>query len=141
MAIRFHDEKIHSGIKQKRAIKSWVKSVIESEQKKTGSINLILTSDMYLRSINKAYLSRDYNTDIITFDYSEGSIISGDLFISLERVNENAVTYGESREKELLRVIIHGILHLMGYGDAGEEEKKEMRKREDQYLRSYIEAE
>ena len=137
MAILFHDEKIISGLKRKRAIKSWILSVIEAEKKSAGSINIILTNDSYLLEINRIYLSRDYYTDIISFDYSEGNNISGDLFISLERIKENSKSFKQEEETELLRVIIHGILHLIGYSDSDENKKRKMRIMEDKYLNSF----
>ena len=134
MPIYFHDEKINSGLKRKLEIKSWLNSVLASENKRADKISIILTSDENLREINKKYLSKNYYTDIITFDYSNESSISGDLFISLERVEENAEKYGTEKNRELLRVIVHGILHLMGYGDANEDEKRNMRNMEDRFL-------
>lgn len=104
------------------------------ENKKAGEINIILTNDRKLRELNNKYLSRDYFTDIISFDYSEGEKLSGDLFISLERVRENSNYYRVSMEKELLRVMIHGILHLVGYSDLEEGKKAQMRAMEEKYL-------
>jgi probable rRNA maturation factor len=137
LAIFFHDEEIKSGLKKKRAIKSWFKKVLENEKRKAGRIAVVLTNDDYLREINSRYLSRNYYTDIITFDYSEGGVISGDLYISLDRVRDNSKKYGEPFEKELLRVMIHGLLHLMGYSDRNALEKKKMSALEDQYLQLY----
>ena len=134
MAIFFHDENIQSGLKRKRAIKSWLKAVLLYEERKEGEINIVLTTDENLREINSKYLSRDYYTDIITFDYSEGKRIQGDLFISIERVNENSEKYNVSKENELLRVMVHGLLHLMGYSDKKQEDKAKMRMMEEKYL-------
>jgi len=96
-----------------------------------------LTTDENLRKINIDYMGRDYYTDIITFDYSENQMISGDLFISLERVNENAREYGEDKNIELLRVMIHGVLHLIGYDDASVEDKQQMREKENKYMETF----
>jgi len=137
LAIFFHDENVYSGLKGKKAIKSWIKFVINQEDKITGKINIILTTDKNLRKINIDYLERDYYTDIITFNYSENQVVSGDLFVSLERVNENAREYGEDNTIELLRVMIHGVLHLIGYDDASVEEKKHMREKENKYLETF----
>jgi len=107
------------------------------EEKIPGMINIILTNDIHLRKINIDYLDRDYFTDIITFNYSESQVVNGDLFISLERVNENARKFGEEKEIELLRVMIHGVLHLIGYDDAYADDKKQMRNKENKYLASF----
>ena len=107
------------------------------EDKIPGKINVILTSDKHLRKINIDYLDRDYYTDIITFNYSEKQVVNGDLFISIERVNENAREYEEDSDNELLRVMIHGVLHLIGYDDESVDDKKQMRKKENIYLESF----
>jgi probable rRNA maturation factor len=137
LAIFFHDEKIVSNLQGKRAIKAWIKDVLVKEGKSTGQINIVFATDDVLFEINKSFLKREYDTDIITFDYSEGLTISGDLFISLERVNENSKEYGEEKMQELLRVIIHGILHLIGYDDASATEKIRMRDAENKYLNNF----
>ena len=137
MAIFFHEENVYSGLNRKRAIKLWIKNVIILENKIPGIINIILTSDEDLRKINIDYLERDYFTDIITFNYTENRVISGDLFISLDRVNENALKYTEDRDIELLRVMIHGVLHLIGYDDSSIEDKKLMREKENNCLTTF----
>ena len=137
MAILFHDDLAWSGLKDKRKIKSWIVSFSNKENRGTGDINIIFLDDEKLRKINIEYLSRDYYTDIITFDYSEGSILSGDIFISVERVKENAERFNVDRNSELLRVIIHGILHLIGYTDTSDSEKQKMRLMEDKCLIDY----
>ena len=135
MAILFHEAGITHKIKAKRRIREWIIDILRKEKKKEGNINIILTSDNYLLEINKNYFSRDYLTDIISFDYTENNIISGDLFISIERVKANAREYEQKFEEELCRVIAHGILHLSGYKDKNEYEKDIMRKLEDHYLK------
>lgn len=134
MAIFFHDENVHSGLKRKQVVKAWLKKVIEQDKKKEGEINIVFTDDEHLRDINKKFLSREYYTDIITFNYSEKPGVSGDIFISLERVKENARTFKETETRELLRVIVHGILHLIGYRDSTMEEKRRMREKENACL-------
>ena len=99
-----------------------------------GDISIIFCSDPYILDINQRYLQHDYFTDIITFDYCEGKVLSGDLFISIDTVRENAAEYGASFEEELNRVMVHGLLHLIGYDDHTPEEQKEMRSKEDYYL-------
>ena len=113
---------------------SWLASVCEDEGKVLGDLSLIFTSDEYLLKMNIEHLNHDYYTDIITFDYSEGRVVSGDLFISMDRVNENAIDLNVSRETELNRVIVHGTLHLIGYSDKSFVEKKVMRDKENYYL-------
>jgi len=119
---------------RKSNISKQIKSLIISENRKQGEISLILCSDKYLLNINIEYLNHNYYTDIITFNYVEGNTISGDLFISLDRVKENAERFNTSFIMELYRVIFHGILHLAGYNDKTEGEKKIMRGKEDLYL-------
>lgn len=140
MAIQFHDEKIISGLKNRRSKKSWINKILDKENKKAGQISIIFTTDNHLREINLQYLKRDYYTDVITFDYSEGSFISGDIFISLERVEENAKKYGTGKENEILRVMAHGILHLIGYKDSNEEERISMKRMENICLGYYNES-
>ena len=112
----------------------WIKKLILDEEKKVGNINYIFCDDEYLLKVNQDFLNHDYYTDIITFDYVKGKTISGDIFISLTRISENASTLSSSFEKELLRVLAHGVLHLCGYKDKSNEEQKEMRAKEDFYI-------
>lgn len=112
----------------------WLKMVAESEIKRVGDISIIFCSDNYILDVNLKYLQHDYFTDIITFDYCEGPKLSGDLFISVDSVRENAIYYGAEFEDELNRVIVHGLLHLIGYDDHTAEEQKVMRSKEDYYL-------
>lgn len=133
--INFFKEDIRYRLRYREALISWILSAIRKEGFKPGDINIILCSDKYLRKMNKEYLQHDYNTDIITFDLSEDpAVISGDIFISIERVEENAVAFAASTLSEFHRVIIHGILHLCGYSDKSKMKQQEMRKREDFYL-------
>ncbi len=118
----------------------WLEDIILSEEKKTGEISYIFCDDEYLLKINQDYLQHDYYTDIITFDYVKGKTISGEIFVSLQRVSDNASTLSRDYEDELRRVLAHGILHLAGYKDKTEEEEKEMRRKEDFYLEKYHNA-
>jgi len=113
----------------------WLKIMAESESRKLGNINIIFCSDPYILDINKKYLKHNYYTDIITFDYCEGQVLSGDLFISVDTVRANAVFYKTDFSEELNRVIIHGVLHLAGYDDQTDEQKAQMRSKEDYYLK------
>jgi rRNA maturation RNase YbeY len=109
-------------------------NLVCEEEKILGDISIIFVSDEYLLEMNQSYLSHDYYTDIITFDYCEGNLISGDLFISVDRVGENADTFNVAFLSELHRVMIHGVLHLCGYKDKSIEEEKQMRILENKYL-------
>lgn len=112
----------------------WIEQVITSEEKKLEEISYIFCDDEYLLDLNRKYLKHDTYTDIITFDYSVGRILQGDIYISTERVAENSVTYNVSFEEELRRVIIHGILHLCGYKDKNNDERELMSKKEEEKL-------
>ena len=116
---------------------SWLSDVCEQEGKVLGEVNLIFCSDEYLLDVNQKYLNHDYYTDIITFDYVKGKTISGEIFVSLQRISDNASTLSKNYEEELRRVLAHGILHLSGYKDKSEEEEKEMRRKEDFYLNKF----
>lgn len=120
--------------KHKRLNNSWLKLVAESEIKKLGNINIIFCSDNYILDVNVKYLGHDYFTDIITFDYCVKNILSGDLFISIDTVRDNTEFYKTEFNDELNRVIVHGLLHLIGYDDHTPEEQKIMREKENYYL-------
>lgn len=121
-------------LKKRTILKQWIKAIVENNKKEVGEISYIFCSDEQLLEINKEFLNHDYYTDIITFDYSETDVVSGDLFISIERIKDNAKTLKTSYQEELHRVIIHGVLHLLGYKDKTEEESENMRKLEDECL-------
>lgn len=114
-------------------VKAWINQVVENNNKETGNINFIFCSDKYLLEINQKYLNHDYYTDIVTFNYCEENVIAGDIFISIERVAENAKIF-KSGNTELFRVIIHGVLHLLGFNDSTPAEQTEMRTKEDECL-------
>ncbi len=111
-----------------------LENIILSEGKKPGEINYIFCDDEYLLQVNREYLKHDYYTDVITFDYVKGKTISGDIFVSLPRIFDNAQTLSKDFESEFFRVLAHGVLHLCGYKDKTEEEIAEMRSKEDYYL-------
>ena len=133
--IYLHSEDIDFTYPDPEKLETWLKGVAKDENKTTGEISIIFCSDDYLLDLNKKFLNHDYYTDVITFDYSEQDIISGDIFISIDRVRENAQIYGQKFIDELNRVIVHGLLHLAGYKDKSEEEQKQMRQKEDFYLK------
>lgn len=132
--VRYFFEVTPFQFKPKRLTSSWLKMVAESEIRKLGDINVIFCSDNYILDINQKYLQHDYFTDIITFDYCEGNKLSGDLFISVDSVRENSIYYHTAFEDELNRVIVHGLLHLIGYDDHTEEDIAQMRSKENYYL-------
>lgn len=134
MAVSYHTEDCTLRFGNRRAVNRWIANTIATEGRKRGDIAVIFCSDDYLLEINRKHLEHDYYTDIITFDYGEGDWVSGDLFISIDTVCSNAQEYGVSFLQELHRVIIHGVLHLCGYGDKSPAEAEIMRGKEDFYL-------
>ena len=135
--INYFFEDTNFKFNKRRATSKWLKSAIALENKKLGNISIIYCSDDYLLEINKQYLSHDYYTDVITFNYCEGDLISGDIFISVDTIKANAEEYGASFDNELCRVMVHGILHLIGYDDDCESNQLIMRQKEDFYLERY----
>ncbi len=115
-------------------IDKWIENTILSEKRKAGDISFIFCSDDYLLNINQEYLNHDYYTDVITFDYVQEDEISGDIFISVERIRDNAVEFNATFDDELNRIMIHGVLHLLGYKDKSEQEKQIMTDKENEYL-------
>ncbi len=122
-------------LKNEEAISSWVRLIVEKEGFELGELNYIFCDDHYLHKINKEFLNHDTFTDIISFDYTLGRLINGDIFISVERVEENAQKFNVTFDDELHRVIIHGILHYVGYKDKEEDEKILMRSKENECLK------
>lgn len=112
----------------------WLEKVCASHRKELGEVTLIFCSDDYLLEMNRQHLDHDYYTDIITFDYTEDNIVSGDLFISKDRLEDNADSFNTSFTNELQRVVVHGVLHLCGFGDKSEEEELKMRQLENEAL-------
>ena len=134
-AIHFFEEDVRFNLKNKNKVKDWVKSTIVAEGYKLQELNYIFCSDAYLLQINRQYLDHDTYTDIITFDNSEKEkVITGDIFISIERIRENAAKFETGELNELHRIIIHGALHLLGYTDKMAASKKLMTSKEDHYL-------
>ena len=132
--VSYFTEDIAFPLQEKRLTSRWLKFVAESEATRLGDISVIFCSDNYILDVNIKYLKHDYYTDIITFDYCEGNRLSGDLFISIDSVRENAAFYGTEFADELNRVIVHGVLHLIGYDDHTEEDIAVMRAKENYYL-------
>ncbi len=136
MPVYFYNEESDFLPKHKNEIKKWIKSVAASYRKITGDINFVFTNDHTLLKINQTYLDHHDLTDIITFDYSIRETLNGDIYISVDRVLENSTIFDESFNRELKRVIIHGILHLAGLKDKTESEKTQMRRAEELALSS-----
>ncbi|MEM7106247.1 MAG: rRNA maturation RNase YbeY [Bacteroidota bacterium] len=134
-SIQFHSQEIVFSLPDEEQVVSWLKSVIDEEGQILTHLNFIFCSDDYLLKVNQEYLNHDYYTDVITFPLSEDEI-EGDIFISVDRVRENAIKIGVSEKNELFRVMVHGVLHLLGFGDKSEEEKVQMTNIENHYLKS-----
>ncbi len=134
MAIAYYSEDIDLPAIKQEAVSRWIKAVTETYGKKAGDISYIFCSDEKILEVNRQYLEHDYYTDIITFDYTSGNKISGDLFISLDTVKTNAEAFGSSYNEELHRTIIHGILHLCGINDKGPGEREIMEENENRAL-------
>jgi probable rRNA maturation factor len=134
--IRFFNEDVTYKLPQKQVMRQWLKQQAEREGYAVGDLNYIFCSDEYVLQVNRDYLEHDYYTDIITFDQSEEEgKIEGDIFISVDRVGDNATQLGVPAEQEMRRVLAHGLLHLCGYGDKTDEEEAQMRAKEEEWLR------
>lgn len=132
--ITFHNEDIKFNLKNKRFLKSWIKDSTQNESYSVGNLTYVFCSDEYLLNMNKEHLNHDYYTDIITFNYNVEKQVSGDFFISIDRIDENATQQNNKFTDELHRVLIHGVLHLVGYNDKTDLQQAEMTSREDYYL-------
>ena len=137
--IQYIAEEVKSPALQKQKINRWIKETAAGYDKKVGEIAYVFCTDKKILEVNNQYLQHDYYTDIITFDYSEGSVISGDIFISLDTVKSNAQDFGVDFEHEILRILIHGILHLCGQDDKTPEQRKEMTGKENLALEKFNE--
>lgn len=138
MAIYYFEEDIDSITLKKRDLNKWFKNCIFDFKFQVGDINYIFCSDNYLHQINVKYLNHDYFTDVITFNNNMDDIISGDIYISVDRISENAELYNTTFYDELYRVMIHGLLHLLGFNDKTNKQQIEMRRMEDLYLSKFI---
>lgn len=134
MAITFASANIDFDLQDKAKVKNWISEIIKAQGKRVGVIGYLFCDDAYLIEANRQYLNHDTYTDIITFDYVGDDVISGDIMISVERVGENAQKFETTFDQELHRVIIHGILHLLGQGDKSDEDAAQMRKKEESAL-------
>ena len=130
-SISFHNEGVNTKTPLKRLLKAWIKEFVSNHGKKVGELAFVFCTDEKILEVNQSFLQHDYYTDIITFDYCEGDFVSGDIYISVERVQENALSHQVGYNNELLRVLAHGVLHLIGFQDKEENMKAEMAKNED----------
>ncbi|GET20547.1 rRNA maturation RNase YbeY [Prolixibacter denitrificans] len=137
MNIQFYNEDVELPHLDIERVKKWLVFVAKKHEKEIGELSYIFCSDSYLLEVNRQYLSHDYLTDIITFDYTECDTVSGDVFISTERVADNAIEFNVSYDEELLRVLAHGILHLIGFNDKNENDQEEMTLQEDASILDY----
>lgn len=137
--IEFHTEEVDFELSRVELLKTWIQATIQNEGKNLQHITYIFCSDDYLHELNVQYLDHDTLTDIITFQYALLPDVEGDIFISIDRIRENAVAFGVAFEEELHRVMIHGVLHLCGQGDKSPEEKKQMTNKENQALTMLLE--
>ena len=137
MAIQFSSHRTRFKLPNLKKTSNWIEKVVKAERRKIGSLSYVFCTDEYLLEINQQYLDHDTLTDIITFDYTEAgsNSLEGEIYISIERVRDNAKNLGVDFSLELKRVMVHGVLHLAGYKDKTSKEKKEMRGREDRYLK------
>lgn len=134
MSIRFASQNIDFELPQVEKVKKWVSQVVQLRGKRVGNISYLFCDDEHLLGVNQQFLNHDTYTDIITFDYVVADLISGDIMISVDRVGENAEKFGVPFEQELHRVVIHGVLHLLGQGDKSDAEAVEMRRQEEEAL-------
>ena len=140
MAVRFFSDGVSFQPEGKRKIAQWLKQVAVGEGKKIGNVSYVFVSDEYLLEMNKKYLQHDDYTDIITFDNSTGNNISGEMYISIDTVRVNAEYYQVDFQNEILRVMVHGVLHLCGYQDKTTNERQKMRAAEDIHMKDYLSA-
>ena len=135
--IYFREVDLRCAVRGKKAVSSWLKRIVESHEKSLGEVCVVACSDKHLLGVNKERLNHDYYTDIITFDYTSGNEVSGDLMISFERVKENAIDCGVDFQDELKRVMVHGCLHLCGFSDKTPKDKQIMRQEENKALKLF----
>jgi len=136
--VTFHTEKTHFNLGQKLQHKRWINLWIESQEAVCGKLSFIFTSNKHLRLINQKYLNHNYYTDVISFNYAEDELISGDIFISIDQVRINAASYDTEEGEELRRVMVHGVNHLLGYDDGNDEERETMRQMENDALHLWL---
>lgn len=134
MPVFFHSEIADFSLEKQDQLQQWIQTILSEHNKQAGNLNIIFTSNDYLLEINRKYLNHDYYTDVISFDDSEGNVISGDIFVSIDQVKINSKFHNVGFINELCRVMIHGVLHLVGFDDADATQQQVMRKLEDHAL-------
>ncbi len=134
MPINYQSQDIKFVLKEKRKVSKWINDVVKLHQKKIGNVSYIFCSNQYILELNQQYLNHNYFTDIITFDYCYDNIVEGDIFISIDTVLDNSHRFKTNFNDELFRVIIHGVLHLVGFSDKTAKQQKQMRVLEDEAL-------
>ncbi|MCB8965220.1 MAG: rRNA maturation RNase YbeY [Bacteroidales bacterium] len=137
MSITYQSQDTNFSLKNRRLISQWIKTVIAKHNKQLGNVSYIFCSNSFILDLNQKYLNHNYFTDIITFDYCSDNIIEGDIFISVDTVKDNSTRFNTNFNDELLRVIIHGVLHLIGFNDKTTKQQKQMRSMEDEALSIY----
>jgi len=141
MSILFHSLNPDYSISKQKEIKGWLNRIIKACNNTTGDINIIFVNDKLILEMNQKYLKHNYYTDIITFNFNEGKRVSGDLYISMDRVKQNANKFNTTFQEEILRVIVHGVLHLLGYDDKTKLQKQKMRLLEKNALNLFLNTE
>ena len=134
MPVFFHSEIPDFSLEKQHLFQKWIETILSEYNKQAGNLNIIFTSNDYLLEINRKYLNHDYYTDVISFDDSEGNVIAGDIFVSIDQVKINSKFHNVGFINELCRVMIHGVLHLVGFDDADEAQQQDMIKLEDHAL-------
>lgn len=137
MPIKYHHVEIVRPVFKRRLLSECLSDLIMGKNKLIGVINVIFTSDSFLLEMNKEHLDHDYFTDVITFDFCESNFVSGDIYISRDRLLENAKSFSVSFEKELVRVVAHGVLHLLGFDDKNDLDKKKMTQQEERFIKKW----
>lgn len=125
-------------LRKTKDIKDWIVQVIRSEEKEPGDLSFIFASDKYIREMNMEFLQHNYDTDVIAFDYKKGNVISGEIYLGINTIRKNAVQYRNTILNEVLRVMVHGVLHIIGYDDKNDIEKRKMKNMEDIYLDEFL---
>ncbi|MBT3242690.1 MAG: rRNA maturation RNase YbeY [Bacteroidetes bacterium] len=137
MAIRIYNNEIKVPVFERRKMKVCMKELVEKEGKKLGGINYIFVSDEDLLEINKKFLDHDFYTDVISFDYSHDGIVEGEIYMSIDRIIENAQKMKIACSEEIYRICVHGLLHLLSYSDGNSDEKEEMTRKENEFLENW----
>jgi len=137
VATKFYYKDVKFRLRRTREIKKWIEEVIRAEGKMPGDLSFIILGNEDMLEINREFLAHDYYTDVIAFDYGNGNEVTGEIYLGIETIRKNAKQYNKALIGELMRVIIHGVLHITGYDDREEKDKRVMREKEDYYLERF----